>query len=380
MKEVVDIDSEEMDSGPSVLSLRPVHGRPPEEWTVQCKGEIMSLFSEEGVLVMTFPREEAAHHLRFDRDLFHGLVLTMEAGDAFPLYRFKCLRQDMHRLLDWLPRKRPEQVHREVRRDGLALLLLAFVFLLIPQIFFWGWAVLFALEGLAMILFPRRFFYAINGLLMMTASLAYLFLQPPPPIFRAELVDFAGPLRTFAGSLLLIWAIHQWSLLGANYQIRLAQRGIDGKTGDSYVPVAVVRKAMWAITAVLMVQICQWASLLVHTWAGKATLGDWVLWLSLTGVTLGVFLLLCLRPRAGYFETRFAGQFTICLGTVYTAGSIVYPLENRLPFAPDVLWNGLFTLSEPYIWAPLIGLILLFNHWFNRQVERESGSGLERGD
>lgn len=371
---MVDSDSGEAGSGDLSLKLHPVHGRSATPWTLQCEGGSLSLFSDDARLVMMFPREEAAHHLRFDRDLFHGLVLSIESAEAFHLHRFKCRSQDMSLLLSWLPRKSPAQLRTEVRRYGLALLMLSVVVFLLPSIFFWGWGILFVLQGLAMLLFPRRLLFVSNGILMLSAGLAYLFLQPPPPIRFVEWIDFAGPIRTGAGSFLLIWGIQQFSLLGANHRLRVARRGGSLRIGENYVPSRVVRKVIWALTGLLIIEICQVAGLLAHAWYGNAVLSDWVLCLTLAGVTLGVLLILRLRTRSGYLEARSAGQFVICLGAIHLAGALAYPLENRLPFTPDVLWYGLFALSEPYIWAPLIGFILLFNHWFNRQVERESGS------
>lgn len=356
------------------LSLRPIHGSRNEQWQVHLEEDLLSLHAPDGRIVMMLPREESALHIRFDWDLLRGRMVSFEVVEGLKAYRFRCGLRDLRALLGWLPRKSREELEKEVRFYGVAVVLIGVFQLLFPAYYFWGWGLGCVGVGLAGVCFPRRWIFAVNALGMLFVGAGLLFEPHPRALLNDAYIDFARVMPTGLGSLLLIWSIQQFSLLGAGHRLRMARRKSTApEMADEDRPSAVVRKVMWFVGILAVLLVGQVIGLVLQWYLGavKPMFRDWVLCVTLASVAVGAVAVLRLRLHAAYLEARIAGQFTVVLGVLYLAGVMNVPIEGSLPFPPEILWIGLFALGQPYVWAPLVLLVVLFNRWFVRAVAEE---------
>ena len=377
------------------LALQPIGGPRSERWAVQLDDELLSLLTPDGRLVLMLPREEAARHLRFDWDLPRGRLISFMVAEGLRGHRFRCGARERRVLLEWLPQKPWEEMEKEVRRYGIAFVLTGVFQLLFPAYFFRVLGLAFVLEGLVVISLPKRYMYTVNALLMFAAGLILLFAPKPLAVNPDLSIQWGNVLPTGLGSLLLIWSIQQVSLLSANHQLRVARArtrsgapgtrsgapgtrsGAPGSSESAFeeaaLPSGAIKKVTWGVTFIAVLLVGQVAGLFLQLWLGESPplFRDWVLCLVLASLTIGMVAVLRWRPHAAYLEAKLAGQFAVGLAVLYVAGVLNADLEGSLPFPPEILWLGLFTLYWPYVWVPLVALVFLFSRWFTRAVEKE---------
>ena len=367
------------EGGPS-LALRPIHGARSERWTLQLDEDILALSTGDGRLVLMLPREESPRHLRFDLYLARGRLLSILVTEGSKAYRFKCSGRDLRRLVDWLPQKSREELEKDVRWYGVAMVLVGVLQLALPQYFHWWLGLAFALQGLLVVVVPKRPMYLLNFGLMLAAGLVLLFMPKSTPPVLAAAIDVARVLCTGLGSLLLIWCVQQLSLLGANHRLRAARIRRDlMELEDENLPSPVLNKIFWVVTTLAALLVGQVAGLFLQAWLGEEPPlpRDWILAITLAVLTIGVAAVLWARPSQAYVEAKIAGQFAVVLAGLYGAGVLSIDISGNLPFPPELLWNGLFALGTPYVWGPIIVFVVLFNWWFSRAVERELGQADE---
>jgi hypothetical protein len=354
------------------LALRPLHGPRNDRFELQLDADLLALRSPDGRLIMMLPREDAARHIRFDWDLPRGRVVSFVV-EGLRAYRFRCERRDVDRIVQWLPQKPQAEMEQEVRRYGVALVLLGTVQLFFQAIFFWGWGLLFVFLGLACILYPRRGMYALNAVAMLVAGLVVLFTPHPAASSLGQEVDWINPLRIGLGSLLVVWSVQQFSLLSVNNRLLAARGRSNAVYGEDLGPSALVRKVAWGMTALAGLFLCQIGGLLMQVWVGEAPPRDrdWILCIVLSVLTALMALTLRWYRRPAYFEAKLAGWTGIVLAMLYLAGALTLPFETRLPFCPDIMWVGMSAIVRIYVWGPMLLFILLFNRWFSNAMEKE---------
>lgn len=361
-------------ANPARISLRPVMGRASETWEVVLEADLLWLHAPDGRVVMMLAREDAARHLRFDWAVPHGRVVSFMIVEGLKTYRFRCGRRALTALLDWLPRKPKEAMEREVRLYGAAIVLTGVLQIALPDYFSRTWGLGFVLIGLAAMFYAKPPMYALNALLMLAAGGVLLYAPRHVPVMAGMRIDLKQVFPTGLGSVLLIWGVQQFALLGANHRLRVARLRVAASSlPEDRLPSPVVRQVRWAVILLAALLLGQVAGLFLQVYLGTTppALRDWVLCLTLACVAMGAVGVLRWRRRAAYLEARIAGQFTVVLGTLYAAGVFNVPIQGSLPFPPDILWIGLFALRQPFVWLPLIVLVLLFNRWFGKAVERE---------
>ncbi len=354
------------------VPLRPIHGKRGAPWSADMDGDVLSLLAPDGRLVMMLPREEAAGHLSFEWDLLRGRTVSFSLVEGLKKYRFKCSAGQLRKLAAWLPSKSREEMDKETRYYGIALVVFGVGQLLFREQFHWGWGLAFVVMGLACLASPRQVMYMGNGLLLLTAGLAFLFLAQP----AVSSPEFVQALVTGLGSLFLLWGIQQFSLLGVNHRLRAARAHRYSQTddGEERPPSRVVRIVGYALAIVSLLCVLQVGGLFAQIWLAERTpaLQEWILCGTLAGLSLGMTAALLLRRNATYIEAKVAGQFAAVFAVIRFAGTAVHPLDGtRLPFDPSVLSDGVFFLSSPRVWVPLVLLVLAFNWWFGRAVTRE---------
>ena len=360
-------------AAPVRIALRPLQGSAAEPWSVALESDLLWLHAPDGRVVMMLAREDAARHLRFDWNVPRGRVVSFVVVEGLKAHRFRCGRRELGVLLDWLPQKPREAMEREVRLYGAAIVLTGVLQISLPEYFPGLWGLAFVLLGLAAMFYAKRPMYAANSLLMLAAGGVLLFSRRHVHAAAGLQVDLKQVLPTGLGSVLLMWGVQQFALLGANHRLRVARlRGAESLLGERS-PSPAVKRVRWAVMILAALLVGQVLGLFLQRYVGTSApiLRDWVLCLTLAGVALGAVGVLRWREEAAYLEARIAGQFAVVLGVLYCAGLFNVPIENSLPFPPDILWIGLFSLRQPYVWLPLIGLVLLFNRWFGRAVEKE---------
>ncbi len=360
------------DSG---LILRPLRGTHPGEWLAQLDEDIMSLTSPEGRLVLMIPREDAARLVRFQWDVMKGRTVSFVVVAGLKAYNFACPEATLRRLLAWVPTRPEEEIREEVRRYGLALVLLGAALLLFQDYFFAGWGVLFVLFGAGNIRYPWRVLYAANGAVMLILGLVFLFTATRPIGIDPEAMSEAIRVAHIGlGSLLLIWGVEQFSLLGPDYLLRRrlapADETVDGDTKSGAV-LAVA--GVLALLAVLFFGQLAFLGYGLSTDAAPAAPVDWlVAGVFAAGLGCGAVALF-VRGRRAYAEAKLAGQFAVIVAGLYLAGAIAL----RNPLAPHVLLSGLGALPRPFVWAPLVVTVVAFSRGYVWAVGREIKAGGE---
>lgn len=375
---MTDTERKESEGAAERLQMQPLRGPRSEPWSVQLDEELLSLHAPDGRVVLMLPRQEATRHLRFEWDLLRGRTVAFVVVEGLSTYRFRSTVSQTKALLDWLPLRSRDELEREARRYGIALVLLGALQLLLQDFFFWATGLLLLLLGLAIILYPRRIMYALNALVMFPVGIALLLwtASSTGPLSGDE-YEMAQVLNIGLGSLLLIWSVQQLSLLGPNRLLLVPRRRRMLEDDDNLEPSPLIRKVGWAMGALSLLFVFDLGGLVAQYRLGELTVEtpsafDWVLCLTLACITVGAAVSLLVRRNISYLEAKITGQFGIVLAMLRLAGALARPLDgSRLPFDPDILWVGLFALGELYFWVPLIICIVLFNWWFNRVAQRE---------
>ncbi|MBP8129755.1 MAG: hypothetical protein KA184_09245 [Candidatus Hydrogenedentes bacterium] len=356
----------------AALVLHPVHGDEKDAFTVSLEQDVMSLISPDERLVLMLPREEAARHIRFNYDVFHGRTVSFVIVEGLKAHTFKCPLLELEQLLNWLPQKPREEQEREVRRYGVAIVLLGAGLLLFPQYFFWVWGLALVFLGLADIWWSRDMFYGVNAAAMFVASLVLLFAPVPLGLRSGADLETARLLATGLGSLLIIWSVQQASLLGPIHRLRLARAHRDARNARERAPSSAVKAIAWTVGAlgVFFLAHLGWLGMQARAGAGEGLIEDWIL----HGVVSGTLLLLAgsmwVRGFRSYVEAKLAAQFALMLAVFYAAGAGTM-LWSAEALGPQVLRMGFLAWSQVYVWAPLVVLVVVFNRWLAGRVERE---------
>ena len=367
-------EAETTEDGPQQLLLKSVKGTGTTPWTVQLEDDLLSLLSPEGRLIMMLPQEDAARHMRFDRNLRHGGTVSFVLMDGLKAYTFKCPSTDRRALLKWLPQKSHQVLTREIRLYGVALILVGALQLLFQSYFFWGRGLAVLLLGVGNIVYERRTVFAINGIMLAIFGLIYLFVPIPSGTLPAIQEQLAKILATGLGSVFLIWSIQQFSLLGPKQQIfyARAQSTPDEEEVESNSS-KLIRKVVILATLLALLLAAHLAGILwqLRTSDLPPSLADIILYAAPMLVLAGATVILSLSKSPKYIEAKLAGQFAMFLAVLYAAGLIAAQQQGLSLFTPSPLKIGGELLVKPYVWLPIIVLVLAFNQWFAEVFERE---------
>lgn len=361
----------------AAILLRPVHGQTDEAFTVSLEDELLSLISPDGRMVMMLPREEAVRHLRFNFDIFRGRTVSFVVIEGAKAYTFKCPLLELEQLLGWLPQKPQLEREREVRRYGVALILLGTAMLLFQEFFFWPWPLLLTLAGVGCVVLPHRFMYGVNAGLMFFISMVLFFSPRPIGLSPGENLETVRLLSTGLGSLLILWSVEQMSMMGPIHRLRMAREHHASGSIDFIddTPSPAVRKIALGLLLLGLFFLAHFAWVATLDWRGMGTqeenVYDWLLYATASLTTLLGALALHIWDYRAYLEAKIAGQFAIVLLVFYAAGLASMALQDNLTLSPYALSRGIFTFANIYVWAPLVALVILFNRWFTCAVEKD---------
>ncbi len=357
---------------PRELELRGIRGDQSQVWRAVFDGDILSLVSPEDRTVLMLPREDAVRHMRFRWDVFRGATVAFEVLQGLKAHTFRCTPAQRDQFLAWLPQKSAAERAREVRLHAAVLILFGMF-----QLFFhaqlypvWG-AVLQALALVAM-LRPARGMHGLLGLGMLLAGLAMLF---SPQVL--VLADGAGSLTrllgTVSGSVLLLWGVQQFSLLGVHYQLRPPEHpeAVDAPLRSRLV----FRVALCAIASAIAC-VAYAVGLYFVARQSAAPLDDVLIFALLSLLSALAAAVLLIRRRPPYLEARITGQMLIIVAVLYVSGVAAGLASGQsLALTRDILATGILRFDRPYVWAPLILLLILFQRWFLARVENEVEEG-----
>ncbi len=355
-----------------LLELTPLFASHATPWVIKLEKELLILHADDGRIVMMLPQQDAARHLRFNRTLSGSYILSCVVVEG-KAYRFNCSRANAHYLSQWLPQKPVETLREEVRRYGIAFILLGAALLLFPRLFFWGWGLTFILLGVLNVLLPYQKIHLLNALCMLSIAPIPLYFKPALGVAPGAPYDWILVASTGLGSLLIMWSIQQCALLGINHRIHAAHSCRLPATEEILPPSKAVRYILYTTLIFLLLLIGHLVGLFLQQYytTPPPDLRDWVVYISLAMVTFGIIIVLRFRSYKSYLEARIAGNYLILLSGLYLTGLFHTTLANALPFPSELIWNGLFAVGNPRMWLPLLVAILLFNHWFSRAIEKE---------
>ena len=354
----------------AVLELAPLSGG--GTWTVRLGPDLMTLSDAAGDTVLTLHQTEAARYMRFANDIFRGRTVSFVVVMGFEKHRFRCTKEQLVRLLAWLPRKGPEEAAREIRYSGIGVALFGVLHLLVPQHLFWGCGLVLFAAGAVGIAAPRRQIYVLNGVLMTVVGLWDLYPRRPAENHLLSVV---------VGSILILWGIQQLSMLEANQHLRAAREIRDrsvafrpGKSGLTHWAglanvLAAVVFGLYAIAVLASVPFRMTSGAMSGFAPVLPDLGVFSVLAVLTGLSA---VMLLLRQKATYLEAKVSAQLLVA-ATVLTLWGIVFSFHASDPFSffGRIFAADLYSFTRPYVWMSLILCVVGFNRWFARVMDRE---------
>lgn len=376
--------NEESAETSGLVPLRPVGSDDTKVCLLELNAEDASLVEHDGSLFMLIPREDAARYIRFSWDLLRGRIVSLALFEGMPPRRFRCRTREFTKLLTWLPQKPLTEIKKNIRLTGVAIALIGVLFVLVYWTFHWLWGAGFIAVGIMNILLPLRAMYLLNAAWMMAVGVIQLFLRAPIGLDPVESLDGPLPLSTIAGSALLCWATHQVSMNSPNQLIRMALAQRDRDATPTLRKSALVRTVARCNLLTAIALGCYAAGLVVTfvflrtpspdsaSWELGGVLADLLVFVMLAVLTLATYIVLSLRTRPAYLEAKISAQLLIVVWVLFAWG-LGFNLSPSDPLSifSGTLTRGVFVLERPYVWAPLVVLVVAFNAWLKRAIDRE---------
>ncbi len=366
-------------AAPFFLQFRPRGGYQNEIWTVRLDGDLLTLMKPGDKCIMQLHREEAARYLRFSYDLVGGRTITFNLIEGMKSYSFPCTKVQMLKLVAWMPHKEHTEIAKEVRFSGIAIVLFGALHLVLSGNVWFGWGIALVVLGLSGICAPKRGLYGSNGALLLAAGLGDLVastattVTPGSTLFDPSLIPMA------VGLTLVVWGIHQLSMLGPNQLLRAARAIRDRRAHVAPVESKVVRQvALWNLVGGIGFAGC---ALLVWAYQrGTAdgpliTSAEWTpdlaIFTGLAFVSILSAVALFLRSRPAYFEAKVSAQMLLAIIILALWGFAASYMANR----PLTAFGNTFSLDRaayaPVAWVMLILWVSVFNRWYSQAVDRE---------
>jgi len=353
-----------------ILELEPV-GR-DGTWRVRLESELMTVLDPDGSAVLMVHRVEAARYLRFATDVFRGRTMSFVVVPRLRQYTFRCSRAQLAAFLAWLPHREPEETAREIRYAGVGVALLGVLHLLLPQHLFWGCGASLFAAGALGIAVPRREIYVLNGVLLTVVGLWDLYPWRPAENLLLPVV---------VGSILVLWGIHQFSMLEANRQLRAAReirdRESEFRPGQSGVTrwvglanvVAAIVFGVYAVAVLASVPFRTTASAMSGYAPVLADLGVFAVLAVLAALSAAALLL---RRQATHLEAKVSAQLLVT-AVVLSLWGLALGFDEGAPGASfgRIFAADLYAFTRPYVWISLILCVVGFNRWFTRVMDRE---------
>ncbi len=360
---------------PYFTRLPPLSKRSADPWYLRLGGDVATLLRADNTPVLEVHRDEAARYMRFRYDVFRGRIVTFAVVPGAKEYTFRLPSLARSRLLDWIPRRSEAELRREVRFAGGAVALLGALHLVLP-------AYLSAVAGVALLAIaafavaaPARSRYAVNAVALLLAGLWALLPGHSEGIDPRSLPPEEFLIPVAIGSILLLSAVGQFSMLGSNHLLRAARELRDRR--ESIVPDRsdLVRRLSAAlfIAAVLCALGAGALSVLSAASMLDGTFADRVACAVLAGLLLVSGAVLRVKRRAvPYAEAKVSGQLLASLiPLIFWAVVIGFMARSPGEGYTGVLSGDLSFLARPYVWGSVVASVLLFNRGFNRVMERE---------
>jgi hypothetical protein len=351
-------------------------------WSFQLQREFLTLQRPDGTSVLQLHRDEAPRYLRFRHSLVRGGIVSLTVVEGLKDYSFRCDRAQRSKLLSWLPQKKEKERRAEVRVAAAAVALFGATHVLLYQYLYWPWGILLLAAGVLGLARPERAQYLINGFALSFAGSWGLIPQSTVGVDPRSIPPEARLIPFVVCSVLLLWGIQQFSMLGPNHHLRVARAVRDRRLAflPRTSPLA-RRLSVWSMCGAAVFGI--YALGLILTVLLGTSAPDSVGRLLAVGTDLAVYgggasvigvLAWWLRRsrQAPYLEAKMAGQLMIALALL-----TVYGVSMTLATSsPLTLWGRVLTLrpdlfTQPYVWALVILTVLLFNRWFSRLMDRE---------
>ena len=361
------------------VELRPV-GK-DEVWCIEFADGDVRLLDGQKRRVLMVPRDHAVQYIRIERDVLRGWLVSLTVLEGARAFLFRASRQAVHDIVACLPHKSVPEVRKEVRLNACAIVLFAFAFLLLRDVFPATWSIALLVVGIVGLAFPDRRVYHVNALAMFTLGIAQLFVRPAPTADSVFSSDVSDVLLTVSGIVMLCWAIQQYILLSPNAQLRgqrLKQTREDlvSSAGSSRL---VRQVALIVLAASTMLSLyAAYLFLLRCRNVGGVTPVDWVSAIVIAGLCLVSGGVLAWRPRRAYLEARVALQMVVAVVLLVLWGLVSTMREHGITGIPtDLFSQGFYAFARPYAWGTFLLIVVFINRWFGRAVDRELSEAFE---
>ena len=359
------------------LVLQPAGDRQAAPWTLRLTGELLTLLDPEGRSAFMVHQEEAARYVRIRNNLVGGGRLSFVIAERHATHRFRCTRDQLASLLDWLPGKGPARATRDQRYSAMGVALFGLLHLLLTDMLFWGWGLALILAGLAGIVSPRRATYAINGVLLLVVGLWDLLPHSAIGINPWTVPPGSRMVPLAVGSALILWGIHQIAMLSPAQQLRDARNARDEAAAFRPERSTLVHHIGWAnIFASVLCAAYTGALAVAVTFRSQATATtdplsiDLAVFAVLTPLALLSAMRFLLRKHAPYAEAKVSGQLLVAVA-MFSLWGLAMHWRAAPPQYDGVFDPALGLFLNPITWASVVGFVLLFNRWFARARDRE---------
>jgi len=358
-------------TAPFFMQVHSLRGDTEALWTIQLEPGLLTLMDPANEPVLKLPREETSRYVRFAYDLLRGHTESFVIIEGLKSYTFRCPKHHLLKLLTWMPHKTSVQVAREVRFSGIGVALFGVLHLALPQSLFWGWGVCLLAAGVLGAARPRLAMYLLNGLIMLAAGLWALVPWTPTETDLPSVI---------AGSVLVLWAVQQFSMLSPNQQLRAARAVRDQRA--AFLPErsrVVDRIRHWNLGAAAVCgayALAVLASVPFRSGEGWGrllpVLPDLAVFGVLAVVALAAAFGFLARKPPPYFEAKMSAQLLIAAALVCLWG-ILFALDFSAPLSVfgGIFGSDLGLFAKPYVWLSLMAAVLAFNRWYLRSVDRE---------
>lgn len=362
------------------MRLKHVRDRGGEAWTVSLDEDSLTLVQPDNEKALIVSRSEAARYIRFARDLLHGLTIRFIIVEGLKSHAFRCTRAQSNELLRWLPQRPEKDVRKNVRLTALAIGLTGILMLLLTQAFIWFWGAILLLLMLPGMATGRREIYLANAAVLGTLGLIQLVLRPYLGVDPYESREIAQQLATVAGVVLVCWSMHQFGMWSPNQLLRYARSQRDEQEQQKFVVESPLVRTVGRCNLLTVIGLAFYTGGLAFSHFNNeasspgsfSALPDLMVLGILIVLMSGSAALLLYGKKAAYLEAKISAQTLIVVWVVlFWAVGANFTVSDPMSMFTGVFTDGMFLIDRPYVWAPLIALILSFNVWYSRALDRE---------
>ena len=372
------------------MQLPLLNARAGELWTIRFESEILTLLNPDNRPVISLHRDEAVRYIQFAYDILRGRTVSFVIIEGLKTYTFRCNKEQLEKLMFWLPHIGAEDVSNSIFLSGILTALIGILHLVLPLQSHYEWGICFLASGALGILYQKRTIYLVNGFLGFFAglwNLGFWDLVMGAPfqvaVANVSTLELAAPV--IVGVALMLWSVHQFSMLGIRHQIRVARQVRDERAAFLPGQSKLVRRVAKGNIVTGVVFGLYTAAILIGVLvqsrndirAGlEGVRVDLVLFGVLTALSIVSAVFFLRQKTPSYEQARVSAQLMVAaVGCAFWAFALKFHSSEPASFIgqlfSDNLEDTVNMFSRPYVLGSVLVCVILMNRWFARMVDQE---------